>query len=53
MPGPYDLSFCIPTYNFADFLPQTLESIVSQADDRVQIVIVDGASTDKIGRAHV
>jgi len=46
MPGPYDLSFCIPTYNFADFLPQTLESIVSQADDRVQIVIVDGASTD-------
>ena len=46
MPGPYDLSFCIPTYNFGAFLPETLESIVSQADDRVQIVIVDGASTD-------
>jgi len=46
MPGPYDLSFCIPTYNFGAFLPETLESIVQQADHRVQIVIVDGASTD-------
>lgn len=46
MAGPYDLSFCIPTYNFASFLPATLESIIAQADDRVQIVIIDGASTD-------
>ena len=42
----YDLSFCIPTYNFAAFIGETLDSIIQQADDRVQIVIVDGGSTD-------
>ena len=41
-----DLSFCIPTYNFAAFIGETLDSIIQQADDRVQIVIVDGGSTD-------
>lgn len=40
------LSICIPTYNRAKFIGETLESIVSQAGDNVEIVIVDGASTD-------
>ena len=40
------LSFCIPTYNFARFIGQTLHSIVSQANNEIEIVIVDGASTD-------
>ncbi|MCX5699166.1 MAG: glycosyltransferase family 2 protein [Candidatus Omnitrophica bacterium] len=40
------LSICIPTYNRARFIPETLESIISQASDNVEIVIVDGASTD-------
>lgn len=40
------LSICIPTYNRAKFIAETLESIISQADDNVEIVIVDGASTD-------
>jgi abequosyltransferase len=40
------LSFCIPTYNFSNFIGETLESIISQATDEVEIVIVDGASTD-------
>jgi abequosyltransferase len=40
------LSFCIPTYNRAKFIGQTLESIVSQANFNIEIVIVDGASTD-------
>jgi abequosyltransferase len=40
------LTFCIPTLNFAAFLPATLESIIAQADERVDIVIVDGGSTD-------
>jgi abequosyltransferase len=39
------LSICIPTYNFGQFIGETLESIVNQAPD-VEIVIVDGASTD-------
>lgn len=41
------LSVCIPTYNFAAFLPETLESIFRQ--DRVgeaTVLVVDGASTD-------
>ena len=42
----YRLSFCIPTFNFGAFIGQTLDSIISQATDDVQIVIVDGGSTD-------
>ena len=40
------LSVCIPTYNFGAFIGETLESIVCQATDETEIVIVDGASTD-------
>lgn len=36
----------MPTYNFANFIGVTLESIISQATGEVEIVIVDGASTD-------
>jgi abequosyltransferase len=40
------LSICIATYNRACFLGQTLESIMSQATSGMEMVIVDGASTD-------
>lgn len=40
------LSICIPTYNFGEFIGETLQSIISQAADDVEIVVVDGASTD-------
>ena len=40
------LSFCIPTYNFGAFIGKTLESIISQASGKVEIIVVDGASTD-------
>jgi len=40
------LSVCIPTYNFGKFIGETLESIISQITDEVEIVILDGASTD-------
>lgn len=40
------LSICIPTYNFAKFIGQTLDSILPQVCDGVEIVILDGASTD-------
>ena len=36
----------MPTHNFGRFIGQTLEGIVSQADTGVEVVIVDGASTD-------
>jgi abequosyltransferase len=40
------ISFCMPTRNRAGFIGQALDSILAQADDRIEIVIVDGASTD-------
>jgi len=40
------LSICIATYNRADFIGETLDSISSQLSDEVEIVVVDGASTD-------
>jgi len=40
------LSICIPTYNFGRFIGDTLASIIPQATDEVEIVVVDGASTD-------
>ncbi len=40
------LSVCIATYNRADLIGQTLDSLVSQVREGVEIVVVDGASTD-------
>lgn len=40
------LSICIATLNRAAFIGATLESIITQAADEMEIVIVDGASTD-------
>lgn len=45
---PMKLSIAIPIYNFADFIPETLNSIVTQEHgDTVEIVVTDGASTDR------
>ena len=40
------LSICIPTYNYGEFIGETLNSIVTQMDKRAEIIVVDGASTD-------
>lgn len=40
------LSVCIPTYNRAAFIGETLESIAIQAPEDVEIVVSDNASTD-------
>ncbi len=42
------LSICIPTYNRAKYLPELLDSIISQApiDGTLEICISDNASTD-------
>jgi glycosyltransferase involved in cell wall biosynthesis len=40
------LSICIATLNRAAFIGATLDSLISQVTDEVEIVIVDGASTD-------
>jgi abequosyltransferase len=40
------LSICLPVYNFGSFLGETLDSILPQAGPEVEVVVVDGASTD-------
>jgi abequosyltransferase len=42
----YILSICIPTFNRGGFIRETIESIVSQYTNDVEIVISDNASTD-------
>jgi hypothetical protein len=43
------LSICIATLNRGNFIGETLESIICQATDEVEIVVLDGASTDNTG----
>jgi abequosyltransferase len=45
------LSICIPTYNFGKFIGQTLDAIVVNLREGVEIVILDGGSTDDT--AHI
>ena len=40
------LSICVPVYNFGAFLGQTLDSIIPQMMAGVELLVVDGASTD-------
>ncbi len=40
------LSICIPTYNFGAFIGETLESILPQVVAGVEVVVLDGGSTD-------
>jgi len=44
------LSVCIPTYNFGRFIGETLDSILPQLTDEVEVLVVDGASTDDTER---
>ncbi|MBU1730689.1 glycosyltransferase family 2 protein [Patescibacteria group bacterium] len=40
------LSICIATHNRAGYIGETLDSIIPQLDDDVELLVVDGASTD-------
>jgi glycosyltransferase involved in cell wall biosynthesis len=39
-------SICIPSYNHARFLPETLESALAQTYPNIEIIVVDDGSTD-------
>jgi len=45
-PAPLKLSFCMTAYNRARLIGATLESIISQATEECEIVVLDGGSTD-------
>jgi len=40
------LSICIPTYNFGEFIGDALASVCQQLIPGIEIVVLDGASTD-------
>lgn len=40
------LSICIATYNRATYIGETLDSIIPQLTNEVELLVVDGASTD-------
>src|SRR4051794_34434355 len=40
------LSIIMPTYNGEAFLESAIESVLSQADSRIEIIAVDDGSTD-------
>jgi len=44
--APIKLSICIPTYNFGEFIGETLESVLRQVVEGVEVVVLDGGSTD-------
>jgi glycosyltransferase involved in cell wall biosynthesis len=45
-PPDIKMSICIATFNRASFIGETLDSILSQGSSAVEIVILDGGSTD-------
>lgn len=40
------LSFCMPTYNYGRYIRTAIESVRSQWQDGVEVVVLDGGSTD-------
>jgi hypothetical protein len=40
------ISFVVPTFNFAEFLPETLNSIVDEGYASIEIIVFDGGSSD-------
>ena len=40
------ISICMPTRNRARFIGVAIESVISQAEENIEIIVVDGASTD-------
>ena len=42
----YDLSFCIPSYNRRKVVEKLVKSILSVDDPRIEVVVLDNASTD-------
>lgn len=41
------VSICIPTYNGAEFIRQTMQSLIDQNYNNIEIIVVDDCSTDK------
>ena len=44
------ISVIVPVYNVADYLPQCLDSILSQDHEDLEVILIDDGSTDDSGR---
>ena len=42
----YLLTICIPTYNYGEYISETLSSLIKQIDNTIEVIIGDSASTD-------
>jgi len=40
------ISVCIPTYNYARYLPETIESVLDQSFSDFELIIIDDCSSD-------
>lgn len=40
------VSICLPTYNYAHYLPQVIESCLAQTYQNIELIIIDDASAD-------
>ena len=48
------ISVIVPVYNVAQYLEKSIASIQKQTYQNLEIILVDdGATDEKIGRAHV
>ncbi len=46
LPGVPAVSVCIPTYNYARYLPRAIESVLAQTYGDFELIVSDNASTD-------
>ena len=42
----YNISVCIPSYNYAHFLAGAIESVLNQSYKYFELIVIDNCSTD-------